>query len=128
MLFILLTLVFIVLRVMPGDPVKAVLGAHAPPHVIEEKRIELGLDKPLIVQYFNYLGQLLRFDLGDSMVLKQKVSVPIKEKLPATLELSVMGMIFTFIIGIPLGAGPRGTLGYACMATSSTASRSTGWV
>ncbi len=104
MLFILLTLVFVVLRVMPGDPVKAVLGAHAPPHVIEEKRIELGLDKPLIVQYFNYLGQLLRFDLGDSMVLKQKVSVPIKEKLPATLELSVMGMLFTLIIGIPLGA------------------------
>ncbi len=104
MLFILLTLVFVVLRVMPGDPVKAVLGAHAPPHVIEEKRIELGLDKPLIVQYFNYLGQLLRFDLGDSMVLKQKVSLPIKEKLPATLELSIMGMLFTFLIGIPLGA------------------------
>ena len=49
MLFILLTLVFVVLRVMPGDPVRAVLGAHAPPHVIEEKRIELGLDKPLVV-------------------------------------------------------------------------------
>ena len=87
MLFILLTLVFIVLRVMPGDPVKAVLGAHAPPHVIEAKRIELGLDKPIVVQYFNYLGQLARFDLGDSMVLKQKVSTPIKEKLPAKLQI-----------------------------------------
>jgi len=104
MLFILLTLVFVVLRIMPGDPVKAVLGAHAPPHVIEAKRAELGLNKPLIIQYFNYLGQLVRFDLGDSMVLKQKVSAPIKEKLPATLELSVMGMFFTLIIGIPLGA------------------------
>jgi peptide/nickel transport system permease protein len=89
---------------MPGDPVKAVLGAHAPPHVIEEKRVELGLNKPLIVQYFDYLGQLIKFDLGDSMILKQKVSTPIKEKLPATLELSVMGMLFTFLIGIPLGA------------------------
>jgi peptide/nickel transport system permease protein len=104
MLFILLTLVFVVLRVMPGDPVKAVLGAHAPPHVIEEKRAELGLDDPLVVQYFRYLGQLARFDLGDSMILKQKVITPIKEKLPATLELSVMGMAFTFLIGIPLGA------------------------
>ncbi len=104
MLFILLTLVFIVLRVMPGDPVRAVLGAHAPPHVIEQKRIELGLDKPLVVQYFSYLGRLARFDLGDSMIYKQRVSQPIKEKLPATLELSVMGMLFTFFIGIPLGA------------------------
>lgn len=104
MLLILLTLVFVVLRVMPGDPVRAVLGAHAPPHVIEEKRIELGLDKPLIVQYFEYLGHLVRLDLGDSMILKQRVSQPIKEKLPATLELSVMGMLFTFLIGIPLGA------------------------
>ena len=104
MLFILLTLVFVVLRVMPGDPVKAVLGAHAPPHVIEEKRVELGLDKPLIVQYLRYLGQLARFDLGESMILKQKVITPIKEKLPATLELSLMGMLFTFMLGIPLGA------------------------
>ncbi len=104
MLFILLSLVFVVLRVMPGDPVKAVLGAHAPPQVIEDKRVELGLDKPLIVQYVSYLGQLARFDLGESMILKQKVITPIKEKLPATLELTVMGMIFTFFIGIPLGS------------------------
>ncbi len=104
MLFILLTLVFVVLRVMPGDPVKAMLGAHAPPHVIEDKRVELGLDKPIVAQYFSYIGQLLRFDLGESMILKQKVSTPIKEKLPATLELAIMGMLFTFAIGIPLGA------------------------
>jgi peptide/nickel transport system permease protein len=104
MLFILLSLVFLVLRVMPGDPVKAMLGAHAPPDVIEEKRQELGLDKPLIVQYFSYLGQLAQFDLGDSMIFKQKVSTPIKEKLPATLELALAGMLFTFLFGIPLGA------------------------
>jgi peptide/nickel transport system permease protein len=104
MLFILLTLVFVVLRVMPGDPVKAMLGAHAPPHVIEDKRVELGLDKPIVAQYFSYIGQLMRFDLGESMILKQKVSTPIKEKLPATLELAIMGMLFTFAIGIPLGA------------------------
>ncbi|MCF7938012.1 MAG: ABC transporter permease, partial [Spirochaetales bacterium] len=78
MLFILLTLVFVVLRVMPGDPVKALLGAHAPPDVIEQKRVDLGLDKPMIQQYFDYLGSLAQFDLGDSMVYKQKVSQPIK--------------------------------------------------
>lgn len=104
MLFILLSLVFFVLRVMPGDPVKAMLGAHAPPEVIEQKRQELGLDKPMGVQYVEYIGQLARFDLGDSMIYKQRVSQPIREKLPATLELAVVGMLFTLIFGIPLGA------------------------
>jgi len=104
MLFILLSLVFFVLRVMPGDPVKAMLGAHAPPEVIEQKRQELGLDKPMGIQYVEYIGQLARFDLGDSMIYKQKVSQPIKEKLPATLELAVVGMLLTLLFGIPLGA------------------------
>ena len=104
MLFILLSLVFVVLRVMPGDPVKAMLGAHAPPDVIEQKRQDLGLDKSLGAQYVEYLGQLARFDLGDSMIYKQKVIQPIKEKLPATLELAFLGMFFTIIFGIPLGA------------------------
>ncbi|MDY7026719.1 MAG: ABC transporter permease [Spirochaetota bacterium] len=104
MLFILLSLVFFVLRVMPGDPVKAMLGAHAPPEVIEQKRQDLGLDKPMGVQYVEYIGQLARFDLGDSMIYKQRVSQPIREKLPATLELAVVGMLFTLLFGIPLGA------------------------
>lgn len=104
MLLILLTLTFFVLRVMPGDPVKSMLGAHAPPDVIEEKRQELGLDKPLLGQYFDYLGDLARFDLGKSMVYEQKVSKPILEKLPATLELIIVGMGLTILIGIPLGA------------------------
>ncbi len=104
MLFILLTIVFLVLRVMPGDPVSAMLGAHAPEKVIEQKKEELGLNKPILVQYVNYLGQLARFDLGNSMVLKQRVSKPILEKLPATIELTLWGLFFTLIIGIPLGA------------------------
>ncbi len=104
MIFILLTIVFLVLRVMPGDPVSAMLGAHAPERVIEEKKEELGLNKPIAVQYFNYLVQIAHFDLGESMVLKQKVSEPIREKLPATIELTLLGMFFTLLIGVPLGA------------------------
>lgn len=104
MLLILLTLVFVVLRIMPGDPVASMLGAHAPPEVIEQKREELGLNKSIAAQYLDYLGNLARFDLGESMVLKQKVITPIMEKLPATLELVVVGMIFTLAIGVPLGA------------------------
>jgi len=104
MLLILLSLAFFILRVMPGDPVKSVLGAHAPPEVIEKKRIELGLDKPMVNQYFDYLGSLARFDLGKSMIYEQRVSTPILEKLPATLELIIIGMALTIAIGIPLGA------------------------
>ncbi len=104
MIFILLTIVFLVLRVMPGDPVSAMLGDHAPERVIEQKRKELGLDKPIPVQYVEYIGQLLRFDLGESMILKQKVTDPIADKLPATIELTLWGMIFTLLIGVPLGA------------------------
>jgi peptide/nickel transport system permease protein len=104
MLFILLSLVFFVVRVMPGDPVSAMLGDHAPIETIKAKQHELGLDKPLIVQYVSYLGQIARFDLGDSMIYKQRVSAPILEKLPATVELTLFGMAFTLLIGVPLGA------------------------
>ncbi len=104
MLFILLTLVFVVLRVMPGDPVSAMLGDHAPAYVIERKKEELGLNRPMFIQYIDYLGQMARFDLGTSMIFNQKVTTPIKEKLPATLELTLTGMLFTLLIGIPLGA------------------------
>ncbi len=104
MVFIMLTIVFFVLRVMPGDPVSAMLGGHAPDSVIEEKKEELGLNKPLVVQYLDYLWQIARLDLGNSMIYKQRVSEPIGDKLPATLELTFFGMIFTLIFGVFLGA------------------------
>jgi len=104
MLFIMLTLIFVVLRVMPGDPVSAMLGGHAPQKVIDEQKKKLGLDKPIAAQYVDYLGQLARFDLGSSMVFGQKVIEPIRDKLPATVELTIFGLIITLLLGIPLGA------------------------
>jgi peptide/nickel transport system permease protein len=104
MVFILLTIVFAVLRVMPGDPVSALLGGHAPESVIEKKKEELGLNRPIAIQYVDYLWQICRLDFGDSMVFKQRVSKAIKEKLPATIELTVFGMIITIVLGVLLGA------------------------
>ncbi len=104
MVFIMLTLIFFVLRVMPGDPVSAMLGGRAPEKVIEQKKEELGLNRPMIVQYFSYLWQICRLDLGDSMIFHQPVIQPIKEKLPATLELTLSGMAFTLVFGVLLGA------------------------
>lgn len=104
MVFIMLTIVFFVLRIMPGDPISAMLGGHAPERVIEQKKEELGLNKPIPIQYLNYLWQICRLDLGDSMIFKQRVMQPIKEKLPATIELTFCGMAFTLIFGVLLGA------------------------
>jgi peptide/nickel transport system permease protein len=104
MVFIMLTVIFVVLRVMPGDPVSSMLGAHAPQRVIDQKKQELGLNRPIAVQYVEYLGKLVRLDLGDSMIFKQKVSQPIIEKLPATIELTLFGLLVSLGLGIPLGA------------------------
>lgn len=103
MVFILLTIVFVVLRVMPGDPVSAFLGGHAPQFVIDQKKQELGLNRPIYAQYVAYLGQIARFDLGNSMVLNQTVWGAIRDKLPATIELTIFGMFFALLIGVPLG-------------------------
>ncbi len=104
MIFILLSIIFVVVRVMPGDPVSAMLGGHAPEKVIEQKKEELGLNKPMIVQYANYLMQIGRLDLGNSMIFKQRVIDAIGEKLPATIELTFFGMLITLLVGVPLGA------------------------
>jgi len=104
MIFIMLTIIFVVLRIMPGDPVSAMLGGHAPQKVIDEQKELMGLDKPIAEQYVRYLGQLLHFDLGESMIFKQKVSQPIIEKLPATVELTLCALLVSLGIGIPLGA------------------------
>jgi peptide/nickel transport system permease protein len=104
MVFIMLTVVFFVLRIMPGDPVSAMLGGHAPDKVIEEKKEELGLNRPVIIQYLDYLWGVCRLDFGDSMIFKQKALDPIKEKLPATLELTICGATITLIFGVFLGA------------------------
>jgi peptide/nickel transport system permease protein len=104
MLMILLTIVFAVIRIMPGDPVSSMLGGHAPEKVIEAKKAELGLNNPLIVQYKDYLVQIATLDLGESMIFKQRVSDAIKDKLPATIELSIFGMLITILVGVPLGA------------------------
>jgi len=104
MVLILLSIVFVVVRIMPGDPVSAMLGGHAPESVIEQKKEELGLNRPLAVQYIDYLLQICRMDLGESMVFKERVTKAIFQKLPATIELSICAIIITLFLGIFMGA------------------------
>ena len=104
MVFILLSILFVILRLTPGDPVSAMLGGHAPERVIEQKKEELGLNRPMAIQYLDYLWQVCRLDLGESMVFKQRVTDAIAEKLPATIELTFFGLIITLFLGVFMGA------------------------
>jgi len=102
-IFILLTIVFVVMRVA-GDPVSAILGGHAPAEQIERIKEQLGLNKPLYVQYLEYLWQLLHGNLGRSLIWgRRPVLVEILEHFPATLELSISAFIVSILIGIFTG-------------------------
>lgn len=100
---ILLTLVFFILRVLPGDLVSAILGPGASPEQELEIKGKLGLDKPLVVQYFSYMGNLLRGDFGKSMLTHRPVLSEILEMFPATLELVLFSLLIAFLLGSLLG-------------------------
>ena len=98
---------------MPIDPVLAILGDRAPEDVIARTRIELGLDRPLPIQFLRYLGQILRGDLGNSVMTSHPVTQDIAHFFPATIELASVAMLVAVAIGIPLGvlaAARRGSM------------------
>lgn len=104
MIFILLSIIFLVLRVMPGDPVLAMVGDKAPLSQIQSMRHELGLDRPIYVQFFDYLVSLMRGDLGRSLIFGHRlISVEIEEHFPATLELTISSMIVMLVVGVFMG-------------------------
>jgi peptide/nickel transport system permease protein len=103
MVWVLLTIVFILLRVAPGDPVQASLGGRQPQSVIEEKRHELGFDKPLIVQYGEYLSDVLHGDFGTSTSSNTTVTDVITHEGAATLELTAAAMLFALVLGLGIG-------------------------
>ena len=105
MLLTITTVVFLLLRATPGDPVDAVLGVRAPESVKQEYRLRLGLLDPLWLQYVRYLGSLLRLDLGTSITSQGEVVWDtIKQYFPATVELAVFSMATALIVGITVGA------------------------
>ena len=103
------SLVFFLIHLIPGDPVEYILGDSARPADREALRSELGLDRPLTVQYADYLSGLVRLDLGHSLHSKQPVSELLLERLPATLKLSLAAFLLAILIAFPLGvlAAPR---------------------
>ncbi|AUG98533.1 ABC transporter permease [Pectobacteriaceae bacterium CE70] len=96
-------LTFCIGRVMPTDPVLAMLGDNAPQPVVERARQELGLDQPIWMQYGHYINQLLHGDLGRSILTSNSVTDDIFRYFPATLELATAAIIIAALVGIPLG-------------------------
>lgn len=103
-LLILLSIVFLILRIIPGDPIAAMVGMKAPPEVIEALRAEAGLNKPLYVQYVEYLKGVFTGDLGRSLIWgKRPVIAEIMDHLPATIELAIVAFAISVIIGLGTG-------------------------
>jgi ABC-type dipeptide/oligopeptide/nickel transport system permease component len=102
-LFIVLTLVFVVVRILPGDPAVAALGDYASHEALEALRERMGLNDPLWVQYLKFLGDLCRGDLGNSMITGYPITTTLIRVFPYTLELTFSAVLLGFLFGIPLG-------------------------
>jgi peptide/nickel transport system permease protein len=96
-------LVFFWIRALPGTPATSLLGERATPESIEAINEQLGLNKPVYVQYFDYLGSVVRLDFGDSVTSRRPVTEEFSERFPATIELALAAMFFSVVFGIPLG-------------------------
>jgi len=102
-LFAVLTLVFVIVRIVPGDPAQVILGDQASREAIEAMHERLGLNKPIIVQYAEFLGGALRGDWGTSMVSGRPVMAEVLNVLPWTIELTVVSLLIGIVLGVPLG-------------------------
>lgn len=96
-------LIFVLSRIVPGDPARLALGPDATQEQVEQLRHEMGLDKPVVVQYLRYMGGVFRGDFGFSLRTRRNVAQDIKEFLPATVELTTVAMLFAIALGVPLG-------------------------
>jgi peptide/nickel transport system permease protein len=96
-------LVFFWIRALPGSPATTLLGERATAEAIAAINEQYGLNKPLHVQYIDYLGTLVRLDFGDSVTSRRPVFDEFKQRFPATIELALAAMLFSILVGIPLG-------------------------
>lgn len=97
------TIVFLVVRVIPGDPAVAALGDYASKEAVEALRQRMGLNEPLPIQYVRFLGNLLRGELGSSMITGSSIRDQVAHALPYTLELTVLAILIGTLLGVPIG-------------------------
>ena len=95
--------VFLMIHLVPGDPVRTMLGFRATPENVAQVRGALGLDQPLLTQYLQWIGGILHGDLGQDFVSHTPVSTLLAQRLPVTIELTLLSMTLAIAIGVPLG-------------------------
>ncbi|BCI54027.1 peptide ABC transporter permease [Mycolicibacterium litorale] len=98
-----LIVVFALVQLVPGDPVRIALGTRYTPEAYEALRSASGLDRPLIVQFFTYLGNALTGDLGVSFRNGDPVTATLLDRLPATVSLGLVGIVFALLVAVPAG-------------------------
>jgi peptide/nickel transport system permease protein len=103
MIWVLLTVVFVLLRVAPGDPVSAAVGGRLSEDALDVRRHALGLDRPLIVQYLEYLWDVVRLNFGQTISDNRPIIDIIRDNGGATLTLTLGAFIFALVLGVPLG-------------------------
>ena len=96
-------IVFSILHLVPGDPVHLALGEMASQQAYDRMRAKLGLDKPLHIQYFSFLGRLFHLNLGKSIIYRENVAELLAAKLPNTLELTGSALLLSYFFAVPLG-------------------------
>lgn len=112
-IFLVSLLIFLLMQMLPGDPIKLIAGERATPERIEELRRSWGLDQPIYIQYFYWLSHVMMGDFGYSYVTRLPVSHLIWSRLPYTIQLTFTALILSYILGIPIGviaAIKRGTV------------------
>jgi peptide/nickel transport system permease protein len=97
------TVVFFMVHVIPGDPAHVLAGDQATEEAIENLRKQLGLDKPIFTQYFDFLKKAVRLDFGRSLRSDEKVIIEIWDRYPNTLRLAFSATIFSILVGVPIG-------------------------
>jgi peptide/nickel transport system permease protein len=103
MVWVLLTVVFLLMRVAPGDPISATLGGKLPPAELARRQHALGFDKPILTQYFEYLGQVVQLKFGKTITDGQSIGSIVVSNGGATLELTIAALLVAVVVGLPLG-------------------------
>jgi ABC-type dipeptide/oligopeptide/nickel transport system permease component len=114
---------FLLTRALPGDPAAYFAGPAATKEAIEQIRAKLGLDKPLLLQFTSYVADLARGELGVSLTTGQPVATEIRTRLPASAELTLLGLIFSVTVAVPLGilaaTRPGSLVDHACRVVAT---------
>jgi peptide/nickel transport system permease protein len=122
MLFAISVASFLLLHALPGDPTAVLLGQEATPEAMAELRKELGLDRPLHIQYFEFMGNVFQGDFGRSFYSGRPVAEELLMRVPATIELALAAMIIACIVGISLGilasVRPRTWIDFTCLGVA----------